>query len=102
MKISEITAGDVVKYLRLESGDYDETEMTAIMTAAKQYVVSYTGIPATSDNPDAETLDDHEDFFIAYMILCQDMFDNRVMVVENGNVNRVVDSILGMHARNLL
>lgn len=102
MKISEITEIDVVTFLRLENGDYDTTEISAIMAAAKNYIVSYTGIPATSEDADAETLDSHEDFYIAYMVLCREMYDNRTMTVENSNANRVIDCILGMHSRNLL
>lgn len=38
----------------------------------------------------------------SYMVLCQDMYDHRSYDSENGAANRVVDSILGMHVRNLL
>lgn len=100
MKISEITMEDVEKYLRLEAVDYDEAEMDAIMAAAKSYIERYTGIPATDLN--GETLDDYPDFWLAYMVLCQDMYDNRSFSVESGNVNRVVESVLDMHRRNLL
>lgn len=99
MKISEITPMAVAKYLRLESGDYDGSELQAIMESAKRYIVSYTGIPAEGTG---ETLDDHEDFYIAFMVLCQDMYDNRSYAMESSSANRVVDSILGMHVRNLL
>lgn len=95
MKISEINAGDVAKYLRLETGDYDATEMAAIMAATKQYILGYTGM-------DAVEIDNSPDFWLAYMVLCQDMYDNRSYTIENGNVNRVVESVLDMHRRNLL
>lgn len=102
MKISEITAADVAKYLRLESGDYDNIELAAIMTAAEGYIVGYTGIPAAPVKAGGESLDDYEDIFVAYMVLCQDMYDNRAYMTEKSGVNRVVDSILGMHQRNLI
>lgn len=102
MKISEITANDVVGFCRLETGDYSAMEIAAIMDAAESYIAKYTGIPATSETEGAETLDDFPDFWLAYMVLCQDMHDNRTITVENGNANKVVDSILSMHARNLL
>lgn len=92
-------------YLRLEDEDYAPAELEAVMASVKQYIVSYTGIPAESDDPEAETLDDHADFYIAYMVLCQDAYDNRTMYPDvryAGSQNRVVESILGMHARNLL
>lgn len=102
MKISEITMQDVVRYLRLDGTDYDPSEMQAIMDAARTYIASYTGIPAESSDPNTDTLDDYADFWLAYMVLCQDMYDHRSYDSENGAANRVVDSILGMHARNLL
>lgn len=47
-------------------------------------------------------LDACADFVIAVYILCQDMWDNRSMYVDKSNLNRVVDTILGMHRVNLL
>ena len=102
MTISKITLAHVVAFLRLESGDYDTATLTAIMDAAKQYIADYTGIPATSADETADTLDNHPDFYIAYMALCQDMHDNRTMYVDKNNANRTVETILGMHSVNLL
>ena len=102
MKISEITEANVATYLRLEAGEYDNDELTAIMNAAEQYIVDYTGIPLTSDDLTIDTLDNHPDFFAVYMVLCQDMCDNRSLYVEKTNVNKVGESILGMHCTNLL
>jgi len=36
------------------------------------------------------------------LVLVQDMWDNRTLYVDKSNVNKVVDSILGLHAVNLL
>lgn len=97
--------GDVVSFLKLEEGDYNPIEIEAILAAAKQYISNYTGIPQTGDG---ETLDDHPDFYTALMVLCQDMHDNRSYMADvkhsasQQGANRVVESILGMHARNLL
>lgn len=102
MKISEITESDVAAFLRLESGQYDSSILTAIMTAAEKFIADYTGIPATSEDETADTLDNHEDFYIVYMILCQDMHDNRSLYVDKTNLNKVVESILGAHCVNLL
>lgn len=101
MKISEATAPDVAKYLRLESGDYDATELAAIMAAAKQYVASYVGIGVESNDGSA-ALDDYEDLTLAYLVVCREMYDNRAMTVENANANKVIESVLSLHARNLL
>lgn len=47
-------------------------------------------------------LDAFEEFWIVVMILCQDMYDNRIFSVDSENVNVVVSSILDMHRTNLL
>ena len=105
MKISEIQEVEVARYLRLESGEYDSQELAAIMRAAESFIQRYTGIPSAGTTESETTLDDYEDFYIAYMVLCQDMYDNRTMYTDTryaNSGNRVVDSVLGLHARNLL
>lgn len=95
MKISEITKEDVVEYLHLEPESYSEKMLEAVMKAAEEYILEYTGLAA-------EEADKKEKFYIAYMVLCQDMFDNRTMYVDKSNINKIVDSILHMHSVNLL
>ena len=92
MVISEITAQNVADFLRLDEADQI---LTPMMEAAKRFIMDYTGLT------EAE-LDDHEDFYIAYMVLVQDMYDNRSMYVDKNNVNRVVDSILFRHRVNFV
>ena len=93
MKVSEITVEDVANYARID--DFNDIEIKNILESAKAYVRSYTGLTD-------EEIDTHDDFYIAVMVLCQDMYDNRSMYVEKNNVNKVVDAILGMHCVNLL
>jgi hypothetical protein len=95
MKISEITVNNVVEYLRLEDGEYNEAEIENLLNVAKQFVKSYTGLTD-------EQIDEHEDFYIVIMILCQDMYDNRSYYVDKSNLNKVVETILGMYSVNLL
>ncbi|MDF2510464.1 MAG: phiLdb [Herbinix sp.] len=102
MKVSEITATNVAGYLKLEAGEYSTTDITPILTAAKNFISSYTGIPITSTDTTVITLDNYEDFYIVVMVLCQDMYDNRSLYVDKSNLNKVVDTILGMHCINLL
>ena len=92
MVISEITAQNVADFLRL-----DETDplLTPMMDAAKKFIIDYTGLTEAD-------LDEHEDFYIAFMVLIQDMYDNRAMYVDKSNINRVVDSILFRHRVNFL
>lgn len=100
MKVSEITIQNIADYLRLD--DTAESLLTPILASAKQYISNYTGIPTESTDLSIKTLDDCEDFYIVVMILCQDMYDNRSMYVDKSNLNRVVETILGMHCINLL
>ena len=96
-KVSEITAQDVAEYLRIaELTEEDENFITSTISVAIDYILKYTGIE------DAETLDNYNDMVIVVYVLCQDMYDNRAMYVDNSNLNRVVENILGLHQRNLL
>ena len=102
-KVSEITIQDVADYLRLS--DYEESDIETYLNIAKSYISNYTGIPdadESEDDEDVETLDTYADFVIVVYVLCQDMYDNRSMYVNSGNINRVVQTILDMHTRNNL
>jgi len=96
-KVSDITAYDIADYLRIAEVDAAEINfINATIQVAIDYILKYTGIE------DAETLDSYKDMVIVVFVLCQDMYDTRAMYVDNSNVNRVVDTILGLHQRNLL
>ena len=102
-KVSDITVEDIINYLRLtEVSSEEEIELETYLKIAKNYIENYTGIPIESDDEDAETLDSYSDFIIVVYILCQDMHDNRVMYVDNKNINNTVKTILDMHTRNNL
>jgi hypothetical protein len=96
-KVSEITAEHIANYIRLD--DYEVGEMETYLNIAKNYISNYTGIPVENDE---ESLDTYADFIIVIYILCQDMYDNRTMYVDSGNINKVVQTILDMHTRNNL
>lgn len=95
-KVSDITAQDVQDYLRItEVSQSDLNTLTTLLNVAKVYVGEYTGRPL-------KDLDDYKDIIIVVFILCQDMWDNRTLYVDTNNVNKVVESILGLHSVNLL
>ena len=102
MKISELSADDVVRYLRLDDTGEVGNEIINIMDAAKHYIASHTGLSIKKTNDDAPCIDDHDDLTMAYLVLCQDMFDHRTMDADGAGANRTVETILGMHTRNLL
>lgn len=97
MKVSEITYTDVANYLRMEEVTTEDISyINTLIEVAKDYILNYTGIK------DKEKLDNYEDMVIVIYVLVQDMFDNRALYVDNSNLNRVVETILGMHQVNLL
>ena len=103
MKVSEITAKDIAKYLRLsEVSSEDEKDINLFLNIAKNYIENDTGLQQKSENVEDETLDTYSDFIIVVYVLCQDMYDNRVMYVDGKNINNTVKTILDMHTRNNL
>jgi hypothetical protein len=93
-KVSEITINDIAEYIHLdEIGDAEEKQLSTFLTVAKDYIKNYTGL---------DDLDEYADLVLAVLVLCQDMYDNRTMYIDKGNVNKVVQTILDMHTRNNL
>lgn len=95
MIVSEITAQNIADYIRLSEDEFSTEELNPYIDAAKAFIRSYTGL-------DDAAIDTHEDFVIVIYVLCQDMYDNRSYYVEKNNLNKVVETILGMHCTNLL
>lgn len=103
MKVSEITVNDIANYLRLsEISEEEKKNIELFLNIARNYIENYTGIPQKSEDEKAETLDTYPDFIIVVYILCQDMYDNRVMYVDGKNINNSIKTILDMHTRNNL
>lgn len=98
MKVSKFSLEMILNHIREEKENLDENDLAlleAMKTAAVQYVIFQTGL-------EEQELDKYEDITIAVLTLISDMWDNRSMTVQRSNVNRVVDSILGMHRTNLV
>lgn len=94
MKISEVTVADLKDYANVDH-DFDDSAFQNILMAAKSYIKGYTGL-------DDEQVDEKEDLTLALMILCNEMYDNRMFTVQSNKVNVVVSNILNMHSINLL
>jgi len=95
MKISELTADEVLGFIKVEKDEQSDKDMAVIMPAAKSYISRYTKLSE-------EELDECEDITIAYIALCQHMYDNRTFALDSKEINRVVESILGLHDHNLV
>lgn len=98
-KVSDITFKEVAEYLRLTEDLIEDENNVAFITStisiAKTFISNYTGVPE-------DELDNYGDLPIVVLALCQDMYDNRSLYVEDDNLNKMVETILGMHQRNLL
>lgn len=93
-KVSEITYQDCADYMRLdEISEDDINTLNNLIDVAKTFISNYTG---------RTDLDVFQDFVIVVFVLVQDMWDNRTLYVDKTNLNKVVESILGMHSVNLL
>ncbi len=92
MKVSKITFQDIADYIRLtEVSEKDKTLLNNLIDIAKAFIKENTGV---------QDLDEFDDFTIVIFILCQDMYDNRTLYVDKTNINKVVETILGMHSVN--
>ena len=96
-KISEIVVSDIIDYLRIsETSEKEEKYLKTILNVSKEYIRKYTGYDKIED------LDKYPDRVIVVFVLCQSMYDDRAYYIDNTNVNKVVQSILDLHSRNLL
>lgn len=96
-KISEIVVDDIIDYLRIsETSEKEEKYLKTILNVSKEYIRKYTGYDKIDD------LDKYPDLVIVVFVLCQSMYDDRAYYIDNTNVNKVVQSILDLHSRNLL
>lgn len=95
-KVSEITVDSLKNYLRLsEISEEDKIYLETIKKVAIDYIKNNTGL---SD----KEVEQYDDLVIVVYVLCQDMYDTRTYYIDNNNINKVVQSILDLHARNLL
>ena len=96
MKISEVTTDIVKEYINaLEEKD---TVINMLISSSKQYILQYTGIKE-------EKLNEYEDLTMVLLILCSDFYDKRQFMLDSNSgvpINAIVESILNMHAFNLV
>ena len=92
-KVSDITVADLAEYIRLTEYSTDSNTLSTMLSVAKTFIKEYTG---------RQDLDDFNDFVIVVFVLVQDMWDNRTLYVDKTNLNKVVETILGLHSVNLL
>ena len=94
MKVSDLTVETLQGYLKTD----EEPEAPQLfLDSAKSYVKDYAGLTD-------EQLDASDNIAICVLAVASDMYDQRQTQVTgtNYNLNKLVDSMLTMHSRNLL
>lgn len=95
-KVSDITYTELAEYIVLDEVDAEDVStLNTLLNVSKTFIEKYTGRTE-------EELDNFPDFIIVVYILCQDMWDNRRLYVDNSDLNKIVETILGLHSVNLL
>ena len=94
MGLSSVMLDDIKTYIRVSDNE-DDALITAIMSAAKGYILSYTDLTA-------DEADEFPEMEIALKCLCADMYDVRTATVSSEKENPIVRNILNMHRKNLL
>lgn len=100
MKMSEIDIAVAATYLKQDLAELsaqEKIELNTFIEAAKTYISDYTG-------QSRQECDKIDTFFVAALILVQDMFDNRSRYLQGSQAtpSKLLDDILGMHSINLL
>lgn len=97
MKLSEINLETTKLYLRVDD-DTEDILIEGFISAAKDYVVNYTG--RTLDELEA-----YEEISLAILAIVGEMYDNRTVGINdklNIRVNELIPNLLSRHAFNLL
>lgn len=93
MKISELTDAIIKEFCGI---DGDCNLLDVYKSAAELFIKSETSL-------NDEEIDGHEDLSIAYLMLINDMSQNRDYVVTKETINPTVSRILGFYSgRNLI
>ena len=92
MRVSEVTHRDVLEFLR---EDEESAVLDTLMSAARAFIVSYTGLSE-------KEIDKYEDITDAYLVLIGEMYDSRRFTVDTDTLNPIAAAILAMHSVNYL
>ena len=94
MKVSDLKVETLQVYLKT---DEEPEALKLFLDSAKSYVKDYAGLTD-------EQLDASDNIAICVLAVASDMYDQRQTQVTgtNYNLNKLVDSMLTMHSRNLL
>ncbi len=94
MKVSELTTDTLLEYLK---ADEEADNLDLYLESAISFVKQYAGL-------NDDQMDEGDDIAMCVLAVASDMYDQRQtqVGVNNSYINRLVDSMLTMHSRNLL
>ncbi len=96
MKINEVTNEFIFNYLHEDGTDAENVAIVeAAKPAAKAYIVEHTSLSM-------EEINDYDDLTFAYLIIIEDLYDNRTAYTNNIHANRTLDTILSLHSKNAI
>lgn len=96
MKVSELKVEDLISHAREDGTDQEVVKsFEKLLPASKSYIKNYTGLTL-------EEIDNIEEFPIVVMVLANEMYENRLLTVEDDKVSSYIKSILDMNSVNLL
>ena len=96
MKINEVTTEFVLNYLHEDGTDAENLAIvTAAMPAAKAYIIEHTSLTEAEIN-------EYDDLTFAYLIIIEDLYDNRTAYTNNIHANTTLDKILSLHSKNAI
>lgn len=94
MAIKDVTIENVKDFCGI-SDDASDALLIGFQAAAKNFIIAYTGLSA-------EEINDYEDLATAYLIIINDMYNNRDYTTANDKINPLVATILSLHSGNLV
>lgn len=94
MAINDVTIENVKDFCGI-SDDASNALLIGFMAAAYNLVKSYTGL---CDND----INSYDDLTTAYLILINDMYNNRDYTTSNDKINPLVATILALHSGNIV
>lgn len=96
MRISALTTDTIKNYIRVDGEALQTDVLNLAIHSAKSFISDYTGLSK-------DELDNYEDLSLAFLVLVQDIYDNRALQSDpKTSVNATVQTILDMHRRTLL
>ena len=94
MAINDVTLENVKDFCGI-SDDASDALLTGFQAAAYNLVKSYTGLSDYEINS-------YDDLTTAYLVLINDMYNNRDYTTANDKINPLVATILSLHSGNLV